>query len=50
MFSATSQLACVGNPLASIPMLTSINGKLSVDGVLQRGDGSCPEAVKAGDC
>ena len=52
MFSTASQLACVGNPLASLPMLTSINGKLSVDGGLPRGIGSCPEAAaaKAGDC
>ena len=37
--------------MASLPMLTSINGKLSVDGGLPRGIGSCPEAaaVKAGD-
>ena len=51
MFSTASQLACVGNPLASLPMLTSINGKLSVDGGLPREIGSCPEAAaaKAGD-
>ena len=51
MFSTASQLACVGNPLASLPMLTSINGKLNIDGGLPKGNGSCPEAaaVKAGD-
>ena len=51
MFSTTSQLACVGNPLASLPMLISINGKLNVNGGLPKGNGSCPEAaaVKAGD-
>ena len=36
MFSTASQLACVGNPLASVPMLTSINGKLNVDGGLPK--------------
>ena len=52
MFSTASQLACVENPLASLPMLTSINGKLNIDGGLPKGDGSCPEAaaVRAGDC
>ena len=58
MFSTASQLACVGNPLASLPMLASINGKLSVDGGLPRGIVSCPEATTAktgdrsatGDC
>ena len=52
VFSTASQQACVGNPVASLPMLISINGKLSADGGLLRGDGSCPEAeaVKAGDC
>ena len=51
MFSTASHLACVGNPLASLPMLTSINGRLSVDGGPPRGIGSCPEAAatKAGD-
>ena len=51
MFSTASQLACVGNPLASLAMLTSINGKLNVDGGLLKGNGSYPEAaaVKAGD-
>ena len=51
MFSTASQLACVGNPLASLPMLTSISGKLSVEGGFQRGIGSCPEAAAtwAGD-
>ena len=51
MFSTASQLACVGNPLASLPMLTSINGKLSVEGGFPKGIGSCPEAAatKAGD-
>ena len=51
-FSTASQLACVGSPLASLPMPTSLNGKLSVDDGLPKGDGSCPEAadVRAGDC
>ena len=51
MFSTASQLACVGNPLASLPMLTSINSKLNIDSGLPKGNGSCPEAVavKAGD-
>ena len=50
MFSTASQLA-VGNPLASLPMLASINGKLNVHGGLPKGNSSCPEAatVKAGD-
>ena len=52
VFSTASQLACVGNPLATLPMLVSINGKISVDGGLPKGDGSCLEAaaVRAGDC
>ena len=32
VFSISSQLACVGNLLASLPMLKRIDGKLSVDG------------------
>ena len=42
----------MGNPLASLPTLTSINGKLSIDGGHPKGDGSCPEAaaVRASDC
>ena len=37
--------------MASLPMLTSINGKLSVEGGFPRGIGSCPEAAatEAGD-
>ena len=52
VFSIASQLACVGNPLASLPMLTSINGKLSVDGGPLGGDGSGPGVADgiAGGC
>ena len=51
MFSTASQLTCVVNPLASLPMLTSISAKLSVNSGFPRGIGSCPEAAaaKAGD-
>lgn len=50
VFSTASRLACVGNPLASIPMLKSIEGKVSVGSEPVDVDGSCLAVRGVGSC